>query len=123
LPFDGARNQKEIPMRKFIAAIPFTLLLVMSVYSAVIAQDADYEKEMMTAHRKMMDDMMSMKSTGDPDKDFAMLMVPHHQGAIDMAEVELKYGKDPQLKKMAQEIIDAQKKEIGEFKQWQETHH
>jgi uncharacterized protein (DUF305 family) len=104
-------------------AIPLAASLIVGVGVSALAQDMGHEKEMMAAHKKMMDDMMAMKSTGDPDKDFAMMMVPHHQGAIDMAEVELKYGKDPALKKMAQEIIDAQKKEIEEFKKWQGEHH
>ncbi|QIG47188.1 DUF305 domain-containing protein [Nordella sp. HKS 07] len=104
-------------------AIPLALSLIMGVGTAALAQDMGYEKKMMAAHKKMMDDMTAMKSTGDPDKDFAMMMLPHHQGAIDMAEVELKYGKDPMLKKMAQEIIDAQKKEIEELKKWQSEHH
>jgi len=51
-----------------------------------------------------------------------MMMIPHHQGAIDMAEVELKYGKDPALRKMAEDIIAAQKKEIEDFKAWQKKH-
>ena len=110
-------------MTKFKLAIPFALALMMSVGTAAIAQDMGYEKDMMAAHKKMMDGMMAMKSTGDADKDFAMMMIPHHQGAIDMAEVELKYGKDPVMKKMAQEIIDAQKKEIEQFQKWQGEHH
>jgi len=104
-------------------AIPLALAFVFGAETSVLAQDMGYEKEMMSAHKKMMEDMMAMKPTGDPDKDFAMMMVPHHQGAIDMAEVQLKYGKDPQLKKMAQDIIDAQKKEIEEFKKWEGANH
>jgi len=102
-------------------AIPLAVSLVLGAETTVLAQDMGYEKEMMSAHKKMMDDMMAMKSTGDPDKDFAMMMVPHHQGAIDMAKAELRYGKDPQLKKMAHDIIDAQMKEIEEFKKWEEA--
>ncbi len=73
------------------------------------------------AHEKMMQDMTKPMS-GDADKDFAMMMIPHHQGAIDMAEVELKYGKDETLRNMAQKIIDAQTKEIKELKDWQAAH-
>ena len=51
-----------------------------------------------------------MSMTGNSDIDFAMMMRIHHQGAIDMAQAELKNGKEPQMRKMAQDIIAAQKK-------------
>ncbi|WP_436968117.1 CopM family metallochaperone [Burkholderia gladioli] len=60
--------------------------------------------------------------TGDADKDFVAHMIPHHQGAIDMAEVELRYGKDPAMKKLAAEIVAAQRTEIRTMKQWQQAH-
>lgn len=86
-----------------------------------IAQDTQAEMKAFTdAHHKMLMTMEDMKPTGDADKDFVMMMMPHHQGAIDMAEVELKYGKDPKLRQMAEEIIAAQKKEIEEMKKWQQ---
>lgn len=66
----------------------------------------------------MMKNMESMKMTGDTDRDFAMMMKVHHQGAIDMAEMELKNGKDPKMRAVAKRIIEAQKKEIKEFDQW-----
>jgi uncharacterized protein (DUF305 family) len=50
--------------------------------------------------------------TGDPDLDFIAMMTPHHQGAIDMAKTYLLHGKDPALRRMAQEIIVTQKQEI-----------
>lgn len=61
------------------------------------------------------DKMSSMAMTGNSDVDFAMMMRIHHQGAIDMAQAELRDGKDPQMRKMAQDIIAAQKKEIAQF--------
>ena len=61
------------------------------------------------------DKMSSMKMTGNTDVDFAMMMRIHHLGAIDMAQAELRDGKDPQMKKMATAIIAAQKKEIAQF--------
>lgn len=69
-----------------------------------------------------MKSMESMKTTGDPDRDFAMMMKMHHQGAIDMAQMELKSGKDAYLKAMAKKVIDAQQKEIKEFDQWLAKH-
>lgn len=61
------------------------------------------------------DKMSSMKMTGNADVDFAMMMRTHHQGAIDMAQTELRDGKDPQMKKMAKGIIADQKTEIAQF--------
>lgn len=59
------------------------------------------------------DKMASVKTSGHPDVDFAQMMRIHHQGAIDMAQSQLRDGKDPQLLSMAQDIISAQKKEIA----------
>jgi uncharacterized protein (DUF305 family) len=97
------------------------LVVAIPVFGVAVAQMNDSSKAFMEVHEKMMKSMM-MTPTGNADKDFAMMMIPHHQGAIDMAEVELKYGKDPVMKDMAQKIIDAQKKEIEEFKKWQSEH-
>lgn len=71
-------------------------------------------------HSKM--DMHSMSMTGDADYDFAANMRKHHQMAIDMSQVELKNGKNPQMLQMAQDIITAQKKEIATFDQWMRMH-
>ena len=56
---------------------------------------------------------MDVPFTGNPDRDFARMMIPHHQGAIDMALAELRYGKDERLKRLAQEIIVEQQQEIA----------
>jgi len=61
--------------------------------------------------RKMMADMM-IKPTGDVDRDFVAMMVPHHQGAVDMAKAELNYGHNGQLRRLAQQIVATQQQEI-----------
>jgi len=76
----------------------------------------------MEAMRKMNQDMMGKPMTGDADRDFATMMMTHHQGAMDMARVELDHGKDPTLKKMAQKVIDDQSKEIKELQGWLQKH-
>lgn len=66
-----------------------------------------------------MDTMMAampMTSSGMPDADFLLMMIPHHQSAIDMAQVELEMGTDEATRAMAQEIIDAQEAEIAEMR-------
>jgi len=66
---------------------------------------------MMQATERMHKDM-NIVPTGDPDRDFAAIMIPHHQGAIDMAKVELQFGKNPVLRRLAQGIIVEQLQEI-----------
>jgi uncharacterized protein (DUF305 family) len=61
---------------------------------------------------KMMNDM-TIKPTGNIDRDFVAMMVPHHQGAIDMAQEELRYGREAQLRRIAQEIIVDQTQQIS----------
>jgi uncharacterized protein (DUF305 family) len=55
---------------------------------------------------------MAIRHTGDPDRDFAAMMIPHHQGAIDMAKVQLQFGRDAILRRLAQAIIVEQQQEI-----------
>lgn len=70
----------------------------------------------------MMAKMMAMPMSKDPDDDFAMMMKIHHQGAIDMANAELKDGDDAKMKEMAQKIIDAQKAEIVQLEAFMAVH-
>ena len=73
------------------------------------------------AYKETMEKMhndMTMSYTGDSDKDFVTGMVPHHQGAVEMAKIELQYGKDPELKKLATNIIKSQDEEIAFMKTW-----
>ncbi len=70
------------------------------------------------AANKKMHENMSITFSGDADIDFIKGMIPHHQGAIDMAGVVLKYGKNPKIRQLAQEIITAQTKEIGQRQEW-----
>jgi uncharacterized protein (DUF305 family) len=72
---------------------------------------AGFEQAMSQAMHRM-DQGMAIPHTGNPDRDFAAMMIPHHQGAIDMAKAELEFGKDPVLRRLAQGIIVEQQQEI-----------
>ena len=78
--------------------------------------------DMRESMKGMMKNMETMKMSGDADKDFAMMMKMHHQGAIDMAQMELKSGKDSRMRAMAKKIIAAQQKEIKTFDEWLGKH-
>jgi uncharacterized protein (DUF305 family) len=74
------------------------------------------------ADHSMMTGMSDVQYTGNADRDFVAHMIPHHQGAVAMAKVELKYGKDEKLRALARQIIASQNKEITFMKQWLATH-
>jgi len=79
--------------------------------------DANWS-ELIASMDKMHIAMGAVKPTGDSDVDFATLMLPHHQAAIDMAKTELLHGKDPQIRRLAQEIITDQQSEIDLMQRW-----
>lgn len=94
----------------------FLAALIAAIFStAALAQQSGFSAAMDTAMDRMMAGMHATPS-GNVDRDFVAMMVPHHQGAIDMAIAELRYGSDPQLKRIAQEIIVDQQQEIAAMK-------
>src|SRR4051812_42742105 len=100
----------EDPMRAYHVrgAMPIQYVADRPDYSA----EQPFLSENDAAMNKMMADM-TIKPTGDVDRDFVAMMVPHHQGAIDMARAELEYGHNEQLRRMAQQIVVVQQKEIA----------
>ncbi|MDX2266190.1 MAG: DUF305 domain-containing protein [Hyphomicrobiales bacterium] len=113
--------------RTLIASAIFTSIATAAVFAQM--NHGDHSKMDMKAplndaaaafkavNDKMHKDM-TMDFTGDADVDFARGMIPHHKGAVDMAKVVLQYGKDPELKKLATEIIKSQESEIAFMKSW-----
>ena len=93
-----------------LLAYALWLSAISTVPSSVSARkaDADLDKSMERMHAEM----QKVHYSGNADADFASLMVPHHQGAVQMAEVELQFGSNPRLRRLAQEIILTQQSEI-----------
>lgn len=87
----------------------------------VFVQQHDQNTMMKTMHQ-MMDSMNMMQMTNDPNIDFAMMMKMHHQGAINMAQIELSKGGDATIKNMAQNIINSQTQEIQQLNNFLAAH-
>jgi uncharacterized protein (DUF305 family) len=112
--------------------IPVGILLVCGITaSAQLDMNMDmstkspgtkFMQDMDVAMKKMDHDMAAAPMNGDVDHDFVTMMIPHHQGAIDMAKGELSYGKDPAMRRLAQEIIADQKSEIDLMNLWLKKH-
>jgi uncharacterized protein (DUF305 family) len=86
-----------------------------------LPSDSASTKEFKEARMAMMRNM-NQPFTGNPDIDFRVHMIPHHQGAIDMSRIVLKYAKDDDTKKLAQKIIGDQEKQIAEMRDWLKKH-
>ena len=108
-------NSHAIGRSSLAAVALIALSVAASAFAAGAALNDNYETRFLaendTAMTKMMGDM-SVKPSGNVDEDFVAIMVPHHQGAIDMAQAELRYGHNEQLRRIAQEIVVEQQQEI-----------
>jgi len=97
---------------------PIVLCAAVAAAASLPAFAQDKSSGLHGVMAKSMKQMQSMQMTGDVDKDFAMMMKHHHQSGIEMARVEVVEGKDPELKKQAQQILDGQKKEMAQLDRW-----
>ena len=105
----------------------FTLIATSLLLSIAISQAFAHDpkaktQENMKAGQMGSMDMHGMAMTGDPDQDFATMMRAHHQKALPMARDEIAHGKDATMRRIAQNIVDGQTKEIGEFDAWLAHH-
>ncbi|MDB5466536.1 MAG: hypothetical protein JWQ46_1298 [Phenylobacterium sp.] len=102
-------------MRLLQKTLAFTFAIALALSSRMACageREVQFKAENDAAMTTMMASM-AVKPSGDVDRDFAAMMIPHHQGAIDMAQAELRYGTNEQLRRIAQEIIVDQQQEIA----------
>ncbi|MCY7409383.1 MAG: DUF305 domain-containing protein, partial [Chitinophagales bacterium] len=85
-------------------------------------KSAGNEEELKKAMKPMEEHMRQMEMSNDADKDFVMMMITHHQLAIEMAKSEISNGHHDEIKQMAQQMITAQTNEIQEFQKWMNEH-
>src|SRR5262245_56416029 len=96
-----------------LTVLPYGLIAVAQTLSpAPTSSETPFLNENEAAMRKMMTGM-SIEPSGDVDRDFAAMMIPHHQGAIEMAQAELRHGRNELLRRTAQEIVVEQQQEIA----------
>ena len=87
------------------------------MHGPTVAPQGGFPEAMHSAMIKMSKDMESAPMTGDPDRDFLAMMIPHHEGAVEMARLVLLHGQDPLVRRLAEEIIAAQQTEIVTMRQ------
>ena len=106
---------------RLATALLVTVLVGAASPTQALFQEPKFLAESQTAMARMMN-AMNVQPSGNVDHDFVSMMVPHHQGAIDMALAELRYGRNEQLRRIAQEIIVEQGQEISAMRLALEAH-
>jgi uncharacterized protein (DUF305 family) len=113
---------KPITLALFLAAAAFAAVAVAQEKTGheghmMMGDQSPASMAFMEANDRMHGNMM-MEYTGNADVDFIKGMIPHHQGAVEMAKIVLEYGQDPEVKKLAEGIIAAQESEIKWMTEW-----
>ena len=96
--------------------------MVMAIDIGASLSPSQFAQDMDASMKLMDNEMSAAPMDGNADHDFAAMMMPHHQGAIDMAKAELSHGRDPTMRRLAEEIIADQKSEIDLMNLWMRKH-
>jgi uncharacterized protein (DUF305 family) len=118
---------KKNTLSRLVILVPISIAILTAsaqdFHSLNSKQTADPSwSELVASMNQMHAAMHSVEPAGNSDADFVRLMLPHHQGAIDMAKTELLRGKDPQMRRLAQEIITDQQSKIQLMQLWSKQH-
>lgn len=115
-------------LSKLLIWTPLIMITALIVFSSCTDDDTmpsineDFMNEMEAARMKMMEDMNAAPMTMDPDVDFAEMMIPHHQGSVDMVNILLKYGKHDEVLEIGRGILEADQASINRLEQFLESH-
>jgi uncharacterized protein (DUF305 family) len=104
-------------MKRLFHVIPAAVLLAAGS-TVVLSAELSAGSKALVAANAAMHKAMAVEMTGNVDVDFMRTMVPHHQGAVEMAKIVIQNGKDPEVRKLAEEIIKAQEAEIAIMEAW-----
>ena len=107
-------------MKHLFHVIPTAALLAAGSVALVAAAELSAGSQALVAANAAMHQTMAVEMTGDVDTDFMRTMIPHHQGAVEMAKIVIESGKDPEVRKLAEEIVKAQEAEIAFMQAWLE---
>ena len=105
---------------KYRIMLALTAGLTATGFSQLRAQETDLAAVFRSASDRMHDAIVG-EFSGDPDVDFVMAMIPHYEGSIDMARIALEYGKDPQVRQLAEHIANDHQLELDTMIQWIES--
>jgi uncharacterized protein (DUF305 family) len=100
---------------------PASQAMPMAMAPAAPGPESASTQAFKAANDKMMQGM-NIPMSGNPDQDFVAGMIPHHQGAVAMARTELQYGTNPEMLRLARQIVASQDSEIARMKAWQKAH-
>lgn len=104
-------------LNRFVEVFLVIFAMIAIAYAQHEHGSSVFGSGMRAGMEKMMKDMESAPMTGDPDKDFLAMMIPHHEGAVEMARLVLVHGRDPLVRRLAEEIIASQTIEIQTMKE------
>ena len=107
-------------MKRLIHVVPIAAFITAGSMVIGVAAELSAGSKALEAANAAMHQAMAVEMTGDVDIDFMRTMIPHHEGAVEMARIVIENGKDPEVRKLAEDVIKAQEAEIAFMKSWLE---